>query len=159
MFFKTALLASLLLSASGLAVRAETVEPKIYYFGASGCDFCGQGLAFLERLQTADTRVRTKTFDIVGNSDDATIYVRVVNAIGLQDPRVPMTVVGRHVFIGFETDETTGLEIKLAVEQCRLASCPDLIQGLMTFGPEVASETPRPWVIDQRFAKTTVPGR
>lgn len=136
-----------------IAAPAAEVEPQIYYFGASGCDFCESGLAFLKRYSAEDGRVRHKDFDIVGSADDALVYVRVVNAIGLLEPRVPMAIIGRHVIVGYEDDETTGQEIKLAVEQCRLRSCPDLVHGLMTYGPEVAATKPGDWVVDSRYAK------
>ena len=156
MFFKSAFLAALVFSASVFAAAAKDIEPKIYYFGASGCDFSENGLAYLKRYKIEDDRLSIQDFDIVGNPDDATVYVRVVNAIGLLDPRVPMTIIGRHVIIGYESDDTTGLEIKLAVEQCRVGSCPDLVKGLMTFGPEIASDAPRNWVVDRRFANAGV---
>lgn len=156
MFFKSAFLAALVFSASAFAAVAKDIEPKIYYFGASGCDFSENGLAYLKRYKIEDDRLSIQDFDIVGNPDDATVYVRVVNAIGLLDPRVPMTIIGRHVIIGYESDDTTGLEIKLAVEQCRVGSCPDLVKGLMTFGPEIASDAPRNWVVDRRFANAGV---
>lgn len=153
MFLKSAFLAGLIFTASVFAATAKDIEPQIYYFGASGCEFCDNGLAFLKRYKTEDDRIRFQDFDIVGSPDDATVYVRVVNAIGLLDPHVPMTIIGRHVIIGYEGDDTTGLEIKLAVEQCRLGSCPDLVKGLMTYGPEIATHTPGNWVVDRRFAK------
>ena len=133
MFLKTAFLAGLVLVASVFAAAAKDIEPKIYYFGASGCDFCDHGLAFLKRYKIEDDRILFQDFDIIGSPDDATIYVHVVNAIGLLNPRVPMTIVGRHVIVGYESDDTTGLEIRLAVDQCRVGFCPDLVKGLMTF--------------------------
>ena len=156
MFRKSLFLAVLVFAGGMIAAAANVVEPQVYYFGASGCDFCDNGLAFLKRFKVEDDRVRFHNFDIVGKPDDATLYVRVVNAIGLSNPRVPMIIIGRHVIIGYESDETTGHEIRLAVEQCRLGSCPDLVHGLMTYGPEVAMETPGQWLIDRRFAKAAV---
>lgn len=141
------------LAASAFAASAQAIEPQIYYFGASGCDFCANGLAFLKHFKAEDDRVHFHDFDIVGSPDDATVFVRLVNAIGLSDTRVPMTIIGRHVIIGYEDDDTTGLEIKLAVEQCRLKTCPDLVHGMMTYGPEVALRTPEQWIIDRRYAK------
>jgi glutaredoxin len=157
---KSSVLAVLVLAAATFfAVAAATArngDAKIYYFGASGCDYCSNGLTFLKRYKAEDERVSFQDFDIIANPDDATLFVRVVNAIGLADPRVPMTIVGRHVIIGYEDDDTTGREIKMAVEQCRLTSCPDLVNGLMTFGPEIAAGTPKNWVVDRRFAKAAI---
>ena len=84
------------------------------------------------------------------------VYVRVITAIGFLDPRVPMTVVGRHVIIGYEGDDTTGLEISMAIEQCRLKACPDLVHGLLTYGPEIATaDENKGWIVERRFASAT----
>ena len=159
MLLKTTFLAGIILMASVVTAAVKDIEPKIYYFGANGCEFCENGLAFIKRYKIEDDRILFQDFDIVGSPDDATIFVRVVSAIGLLDPRVPMTIVGRHVIVGYESDDTTGLEIKLAVEQCRVGSCPDLVKGLMTFGPEIATNAPRNWVVDRRFANAAVARR
>lgn len=138
------------------AQSAQAAEPDIYYFGATDCEFCENGLAYLKRLQKDDKRIRLHDYDIIANPDDATIFVRVVSAIGLLDPRVPMTVIGHHVIVGYEDDETTGNEIRLTVEQCRVKACPDILHGLVTFGPEVAGAEPADkWIVERRFANAS----
>lgn len=134
---------------------ARSAEPAVYYFGSTGCDYCATGHAFLTRWKAADSRVTIREFDIVSSSDDATSFVTVVAAIGLADPRVPMTIVGHHVFIGYEGDDSTGEEIKLAVEQCRAKDCPDIVKGLLTLGAQVVT-APQGWVVNQRFAKAAI---
>jgi thiol-disulfide isomerase/thioredoxin len=144
----------LALAGSGSARSAQGAEPEIYYFGATGCDYCNAGLAFFKRLQKDDPRVRIHEYDIVASPDDATIFVRAVNAIGLLDPQVPLTVIGHHVIIGYQDDDTTGNEIALTLEQCRIKACPDFMHALVTFGPEVAAADPaEKWVVERRFAK------
>jgi hypothetical protein len=136
---------------------AQAAEPEIYYFGATDCDFCANGLAYIKRLQHDDKRIRLHEYDIVASSDDATTFVRVVAAIGLLDPQVPMTVIGHHVILGYQDDETTGNEIRLTLEQCRLAACPDFLHALVTYGTEVVSTVPRDkWVIVRQFASASI---
>lgn len=148
------LTAILALAGSGSARSAQAAEPELYYFGATGCDFCDNELAFLKRLQKNDPRIRMHEYDIVASPDDAAIFVRVVNAIGLLDPQVPLTVIGHHVMIGYQDDDTTGNEIALTLEHCRIKTCPDFMHGLVTFGSEVADAGPQEkWVIERRFAK------
>lgn len=135
-----------------LPLTAKDIEPHIYYFGASGCDYCANGLAFIKAFQERDERVQYRAFDIVASSDDAEAFVRIVNAIGLADPQVPMTIIGHHVFIGYEGDDSTGEEIRLAVEQCRNSGCADVVKGVLSFGPEVAGAS-QGWIVNRRFAK------
>jgi hypothetical protein len=159
----TAMLRSLclatILAVASLAPAQSTqaAEPEIYYFGATDCDFCANGLAYLKRLRQEDGRMRMHEYDIVASADDATTFVRVVSAIGLLDPQVPMTVIGHHVILGYQDDETTGNEIRLTLEQCRLASCPDFLHALVTYGTEVVSTTPKAkWVIARQFASASL---
>ena len=132
--------------------QATDLEPTIYFFGASGCDFCANGEAFIKRYKASDARVQSRDFDIIASSDDAEAFVRVVGAIGLADPRVPMTVVGHHVFVGYEGDDSTGEEIRLAVEQCRKSACVDVVKAVLSFGADVASASSG-WIINRRAAK------
>jgi hypothetical protein len=136
-----------------LPSAAKEAEPQIYYFGASECDYCANGLAFIKAFKERDERVQYRAFDIIAAPDDAEAFVRVVNAIGLSDPRVPMTIIGHHVFVGYEGDDSTGEEIKLAVEQCRTSGCSDVVKGVLSFGPEVAG-APHEWIVNRRSAKS-----
>jgi len=148
------LTAFLALASIGHLQNAQAAEPEIYYFGATGCDFCANGLAFLKRMQKEDARIRLHDYDIIANPDDAAIYVRVVAAVGLSDPQVPMTVIGHHVIIGYEDDESTGNEIHLTLEQCRAKACPDILRGLVTYGADVVADGGHDeWVVERRFAK------
>lgn len=131
---------------------ASASEPQIYYFGAEGCDFCAEGRSYLKRLAMTDDRIKLREFDIVSNSDDALAFVLVVSAIGLSDPQVPMTIIGHNVIIGYQSDETTGEEIRLTLEQCRATSCRDIVGSLIGSGPEAALVTRRNWRIERRFA-------
>jgi glutaredoxin len=135
-----------------LPVTAKDIEPQIYYFGASGCDYCANGLAFIKAFKDRDGRVQYRAFDIITSSDDAEAFVRVVNAIGLSDPQVPMTIIGHHVFVGYEGDDSTGEEIQIAVEQCRASGCRDVVKDVLSFGPEVAGAS-QGWIVNRKFAR------
>lgn len=138
------------------SARTQSAEPVVYYFGAAGCDYCANGLAFLNRLKTSDQRLAIRAFDIVASPDDATAFVVVTGAIGLADPRIPMTIVGHHVFVGYEGEETTGEEIKLAVEQCRAKPCIDIVKGATKQGAQTVA-APGSWIVHRRFAKAIAP--
>jgi len=139
---------------ASLPPTAGAAEPEIYYFGASGCGYCDDGLMFLKRLQFDDKRVRLNSFDIVANPSDAEVYIRVVAAIGFINPQVPLTIIGNHAIIGYQDDETTGNEIRLTLEQCRLKTCPDLVHGyLPSDNGMIVAKTRHDWIIERKFAK------
>jgi glutaredoxin len=152
MIGKSLLFSLAILLGQALPLTAKDIEPQIYYFGASGCDYCANGLAFIKAFKERDGRVQYRAFDIIASPDDAEAFVRIVNAIGLADPQVPMTIIGHHVFVGYESDDSTGEEIRLAVEQCRASGCSDVVKGVLSFGPEVAGAS-QGWTVNRRFAK------
>jgi glutaredoxin len=143
---------SALLAMAGGALAAE---PEVYYFGATGCEFCANGLAYLKRLAAEDTRVRLKDFDIIADGADAAVFIRVTRAIGLNDPQVPMTVIGHHVIIGYESDQTTGAEIRATIEQCRASGCPDLLRELIGLPADAQTAAPQGWIVERRFASSS----
>ena len=152
MFGKSLIVSLAIFLGSVLPVAAKDLEPQIYYFGASDCDFCANGLVFIKRFKVSDERIRCRAFDIVASSDDAEAFVRVVHAIGLSDPRVTMAVVGHHVFVGYEGDDSTGEDIRLAVEHCRTSGCTDVVGAVLSFQPEVTG-TSSGWIINRRSWK------
>lgn len=109
--------------------RAE--EPTVYYFGASECDYCEAGKSFLERWKAVEAGLQLNVYDIVKESGDALLYVRVTGAIGIVDTVVPMTIIGDHVILGFHSDATTGDEIRGVVQHCRQVGCPDVVRMII----------------------------
>lgn len=143
-----------LLTAAPVASRAA--EPVIYYFGATGCDFCEVGKTFLERWKTDDKRVRLNVYDIVDRGEDALLFVRVTNAIGLIDTVVPMTIIGDHVILGFQDGETTGQEIQGVVQHCREVGCPDVVRLFLEPDNLEAVKAPRNWIIERKYDRTAM---
>jgi glutaredoxin len=145
------------LAVAGLAqsLPARAAEAEVYYFGAKGCDYCAKGLDFLKRLEREDTGIRLRDYDIIASPSDSALFVFVVRAIGLADPHVPMTVIGHNVIIGYESDETTGREIRLTIQQCRTKACPNILGDLLGLNPEMAEAVRGKFRIEQRFAKAT----
>ena len=132
--------------------EAKPAEPEIHYFRVTGCRFCDDGLSFLKRYREEDKRIVLHDYDVLRSEREATLFVRVVDAIGLTDPRVPMTIIGRRVIIGFDTDETTGWEIRQVVEQCRIVECPDMLRSIIHYDPEVVTSSTDTWVVERRYA-------
>jgi thiol-disulfide isomerase/thioredoxin len=133
---------------------ASAAEPEVYFFGATGCDYCDSALAFLKTVQSENHSRHLHAYDIVDNSDHATLFVRITDAIGLLDPVVPMTIVGSNIILGYKNDETSGVEIRMAIEQCREWACPDIVRPFIDFEFQVAAQQKQNWTIDRRYANS-----
>jgi thiol-disulfide isomerase/thioredoxin len=131
---------------------AGALEPEVYVFGAENCGYCDRAVKFLRRLYAEKGRFNLHEYDVVSSSNDATLFVKVVTAIGLNDPVVPMVIVGREVLLGFESDETSGREIQRNIEQCHVAGCPDLLRPLIVPTEPAGAAAMASWVIHRQWA-------
>ena len=154
MMVRRTLMALALLSFSSLfgAAMAGSSTPQIYVFGADKCGYCHKALIFLRGLQAKDsTRFQLHDYDIVRSSDEATLYARVVTAIGLNSPVVPMIIIGREVILGYESDETTGREIAGHIDACQTKECPDLIGRIIDMPGTVGIVDIGTWTMHRRW--------
>jgi glutaredoxin len=138
------------------AAKADVFMPQVYVFGAEQCSFCERAVRFLRRLHGEKGRFTLHEYDIVASSDDATLFVKVVAAIGLNDPVVPMVIVGREVLLGFQSDETSGREIERHIETCHATGCPDLIRPLIEPATPADSVATGPWMVHRRWAQASL---
>jgi thiol-disulfide isomerase/thioredoxin len=137
-------------------VNADALEPVVYVFGAEQCGYCERAVKFLRRLHAEKGRFTLHEYDIVASSDDATLYVKVVAAIGLTDPVIPMVIVGREVLLGFESDEASGREIQRNIERCHIAECPDLLRPLIEPTDAVSTVATGSWIVHRRWAEAAL---
>ncbi len=88
---------------------------EIYFFEKDGCSFCAKEKDFLEDLliQRDDFELIVVDIDQVENRQQ---FDLITDRYEL--PKVtPMTVVGEHLFQGFDSPETTGVQIVDFIEQ------------------------------------------
>jgi glutaredoxin len=154
-----ALLIAIPLIVSG-GVRSEThtahPEPVVYAFGASACSHCQRASAYLHQLLATTKRFELREYDIVSNTNDATAFARVVGAIGLTDPVVPMIIIGRTVILGFEDVDTTGREIENYLTTCAIHGCPDKIKGILGESDPAVANTSDTWSVQHKWKETSL---
>jgi glutaredoxin len=131
-------------------------EIQVYIFGAEQCSYCQHAVKFLRRLHAESGRFTLNEYDIVRSSEEATFYVRVVEAIGLTNPVVPMVVVGRNVVLGFESDESSGREIQRYIELCLVDGCPDRLRGLIESAEPATASALGAWTIHRQWAEAAL---
>jgi hypothetical protein len=125
-----ALLFSLVLFAP--AARAQSTEPQIYFFWSASCPYSKAARTFLAAAQIKDPRLRIRDFEVDESAANTRLLGRLYEKIGM--PAfwvVPVVVVGHHVVIGYDDDETTGAEILSDVAECRKTGCKDAVRDLI----------------------------
>jgi glutaredoxin len=134
----------------GLFIPPAAAAPplRVYLFGATHCPLCQKALNFLQRTSAADARFTFRGFDIERNSAEAELFLRVVLDIGIEEPVVPIIIIGPHVLLGFDDDATSGPEIMKRIERCQTEACPDLVAQLQALG--AAASGKRAWQVSRK---------
>ena len=124
-----AALAVALLAFAAAAQPQERVE--LYLFWAQGCPHCEREIEFLKRLEAGEPRLRAHYLEVSRDAANRRAFAAVVERIALEDPAVPLTVVGEAAIVGYASDATTGAELRRLVASCLARGCPDTIGPLL----------------------------
>jgi glutaredoxin len=140
-------------------LRAETIEPQVYFFWSATCPYSKAARTFLTGAQAKDPQLRIRDFEMDESVANARLLGRLYDKIGLPEFRVaPVVVVGHHVVIGYIDDDTTGTEILGHVAECRKTGCKDQLRDLLEekHFEQVAATPPRVRVVCERNPGRTV---
>lgn len=105
-------------------VTTQEVTPVIFMFGRDDCGFCQAQKAFFER-----DNIPYVYLDIRHDEQALVLYNAVAEKHSLSKV-TPITVVGEEVFLGFNSDRTTGVAIVAAAERAATGSIRTVEQHL-----------------------------
>ncbi len=105
------------------AAAAERVD--VYLFWAIGCPHCEREIAFLERVESVEPRVRVHYLEVSRDAANRRAFQAVAERLALEEPAVPLTLVGGSSMVGYATDETSGAELTRRIGECMAIGCPD----------------------------------
>lgn len=120
----------------GLVARAEPTGAAsgsigIYLFWSSGCPHCTKAKAFTERLAAQEPDLQLRALEVGKDASTDRAFLRVNERHGIAPPAVPLIAVGDKIFVGYDTDATTGAELRAAVAACRARPCPDVTDPII----------------------------
>ncbi len=108
----------------------------IDYFYSPTCSHCAQQAPFNEQLIQQFPDVRFVKHDVTVADESRLLLIMAQNfSLGPESLGTPTTFVENKIFIGFESDNTTGAQITLAIQECLgAAGCgkKEIIQGSST---------------------------
>jgi glutaredoxin/uncharacterized protein (UPF0333 family) len=101
-----------------ITVSAETsdADVPVYVFGRDGCGYCKAQLAWMEK-----SNIDVDYLNIITDPQAKILYDQVVEKHGLTKV-TPITVIGEHVFVGFNGPETTGRQIRAAIKEAEIST-------------------------------------
>lgn len=153
-FFPLCLLA-LIFVANSLCSREVLAAPRespvsVYLFWVKGCPHCSREIHFLQQLQQEQPDLDVHYLEITQENDNRRIFLEVVHRLGLSEPRVPLTIVGNQVWMGYGDEISSDSQLKERIAECRRSVCPDLVRRVLT----VAATQP-----ESKAVKAGVPER
>ena len=103
--------------------RAADGTPSVilHYFYSPTCPHCQQAAPFLAAMDEELDWLELRKYSIKDNRENARLYFDTAQALGVEALSVPGFIFCREVRIGYDTAETTGADLRRALESCREA--------------------------------------
>ncbi len=103
-----------------LPLKNKTV---VYFFWGDGCPHCKVEKNFLNQIQNQYPNIVIKDFEVWYNNDNADILRQAADAYDIKSSGVPVTIIGKKVFVGFS--EPIKEDIVNTVKECQAEECID----------------------------------
>jgi len=100
---------------------------EVHFFYASGCSHCKEQEPFNETLVQTYPSIYFSYHDIERPEGSALLTEMLVDRDYQAEPEVPVTIFSGLVFNGWESEETTGNQIEMALQQCLAGNCPEMV--------------------------------
>jgi thiol-disulfide isomerase/thioredoxin len=119
--------------ASGNPVdESDQYSSHVYFFHSSSCPHCKEEMKFLIEISKEEKYqdVQFLEFEITQNQDNASLMKLVGETLDLDTSGVPMTIIGDQVIVGYLSEETTGKQIRQAIDDI-LDYDPDIVGAII----------------------------
>ena len=115
----------------------------LYVFHRKSCENCSPALEFLKLIAKEDHWLKIKALDLDASEEARKLLDTVLDVFGLENQFQPVLVAGSHVVFGYDTNDTTGMEILGFATYCHWFGCKDLITFLQEQEPWVMAKIRR----------------
>lgn len=123
--FKIFIFTSILFLSTNFALAKEV---KVYFFHGDGCPHCADEEEFLENLKK-NTYLDFKVlkYEIWKDKENIKLLTNLAKKMDWNVQGVPFTVIGDKTFSGFLSANSTGKDIKNAIQDCAKINCQDIV--------------------------------
>lgn len=102
---------ALLFNSAPIVLAQEKL--KIYFFYGDGCPHCAKEEIFLDKLEKEyGNKIEIYRYEVWHNQDNGKLLREMAGKIKYNVTGVPVTIIGSSAITGYESDETTGKQIK-----------------------------------------------
>lgn len=133
-FGATAFLTLSFLPFISLGQEQETDANKtpLYFFYTDTCSHCAKEKQFLASIEKNYPNLEIKKFEVGKNQDNLALMARVGQELKIESGAVPLTIIGKKVFVGYLDDAITGQMLKEAIDECTGSFCPDQVVKIIS---------------------------
>ncbi len=111
---------------------AKSSHVNVYLFYGDGCPHCAKERTFLEGIADYyEDRVSVHEFEVYNNSENIDLFLAAADALNYDAAGVPFLVVGETPFVGYASNDTTGEEIVLEINNCLDNYCADPLSEII----------------------------
>lgn len=96
---------------------AENQKIYLEFFWSQGCPHCAKEKEFLDELMVKYPQLQINSYEISQNPNNIKLLQQRGRELSADVSGVPFTVIGADFISGFATNETTGREIELLIQQ------------------------------------------
>jgi thiol-disulfide isomerase/thioredoxin len=104
---------------------------NVYLFWSESCPHCIKEKEFLESLEDKYSNLEVKHFEVTKSRENAKLIRKVGEALSIDISHVPLTVIGNKTVTGFNTTDTTGVEIENYVLDAMEGEYVDVVGNLI----------------------------
>lgn len=131
LFFSILIIFSFLVQATQ-ASEESSKEVALYFFWGDGCPHCEKEKSFLDKLKQEYPGLKVMEFEVWYGKENQTLFKKFLEAHNVSKPYgVPTTFIGKEYLVGYDTETTTGAQIKNLVKDCIRLGCPDAGEGII----------------------------
>lgn len=105
---------------------AQETEVNLYLFWSKTCPHCAKEKVFLQEITPDYPNLKIHDYE-VNNKDNALLLQRIGKELNIETSGVPITIIGKSHFVGYEDDETTGKVILRLIEKVANEGDADLV--------------------------------
>lgn len=100
-------------------------------FHGEGCPHCAKEISYITKLlgdPKYSEKVQLYKYEVYYNQENANLFVGYLEKNRIDNIGVPFTIVCDQVFVGYGSDDTTGVQIKNAIDQKLNNGCFDSLK-------------------------------
>lgn len=110
---------------------AEERDITMFFFYGDGCPHCAEEEVFIEKLEKEYKNFEVVSFEVWKNRKNSKLLAEVSRKLDIKVSGVPVTIIGSQYIIGFNSENTTGEQIKNIIDQYLISGYVDIITPLI----------------------------